>query len=296
MEHRPDALAVTTEGREWSYGDLAGMMRRAAGRLAAEGITTGSVVGISGQRFVEMIACMLAVWRVGATFVPFDPRYPVERLAHMTTQSKPSYLIVDASVGEVLSMALRLTKVVTIDQLMEGCEGDERAHLSGRETAYILFTSGSSGLPKGVPVSHLALSNCLTSLAREPGFSADDRMAWMTTISFDIAVAGIFLPLECRRHSQLISDRIKADLTRQLADTLARSSITVAQATPSLWKLLEAVDWRPPSTLRAWSGGESLAVRILARFLLERAAQLWNCYGPTETNHLVIRAPYSRSG
>ena len=133
MEHRPDALAVTTEGREWSYGDLAGMMRRAAGRLAAEGITTGSVVGISGERSVEMIACMLAVWRVRATFVPLDPRYPVERLAHMITQSKPSHLIVDASVGEVLSMALRLTKVVTIDQLMEGCEGDERAHLSGRE-------------------------------------------------------------------------------------------------------------------------------------------------------------------
>lgn len=281
MEHRPDALAVTTEGREWSYGDLAGMMRRAAGWLAAEGITTGSVVGISGERSVEMIACMLAVWRVGASVVPLDPRYPVERLAHMITQSKPSYLIVDASVGEVLSMALRLTKVVTIDQLMDGCEGDERAHLSGRETAYILFTSGSSGLPKGVPVSHLALSNCLTSLAREPGFSADDHMAWMTTISFDIAVAEIFLPLSVGGAVELISDRIKAD-ARQLADTLARSSITVAQATPSLWRLLEAVDWRPPSTLRAWSGGESLAVHT-ARFLLERAAQLWNCYGPTET-------------
>ena len=129
-------------------------------------------------------------------------------LAHIT-QSKPSVYCGCEVWAKLLSMALRLTKAVTIDQLMEGCEGDERAHLSGRETAYILFTSGSSGLPKGVPVSHLALSNCLTSLAREPGFSADDRMAWMTTISFDIAVAEIFLPLSVGGTVELISDRTK---------------------------------------------------------------------------------------
>jgi amino acid adenylation domain-containing protein len=149
------------------------------------------------------------------------------------------------------------------------------------EAAYILYTSGSTGRPKGVTVSHGALTNFLRSMQAAPGLTAQDVVAAVTTISFDIAGLELYLPLMTGARVELIPREVSMD-GRALAARLETSGATVLQATPATWRMLLEAGWRGSKRLRALCGGEAL-YRSLADEILGRTAELWNLYGPTET-------------
>ncbi len=149
------------------------------------------------------------------------------------------------------------------------------------DPAYVIYTSGSTGRPKGVVVPQGALANFLASMAIEPGLAADDVLAAVTTVSFDIAGLELYLPLTVGARVELASRDTATD-GAALADWLAQCQATVLQATPATWRLLLESEWTPVRSLRAFCGGEPLP-RDLADRLLERVDQLWNLYGPTET-------------
>src|SRR5262249_42537640 len=146
--------------------------------------------------------------------------------------------------------------------------------------AYIIYTSGSTGAPKGVQIQHRSIANLLHSLRRQPGLTGDDVLLAVTTISFDIAVLEIFLPLIVG--AKIILARETEVIDGAALDTLMqRHSVTVLQATPATSRLLVAAGWRNPH-LKMLCGGEALS-RKLADELLARGGELWNMYGPTET-------------
>jgi amino acid adenylation domain-containing protein len=162
---------------------------------------------------------------------------------------------------------------------MSGADGGPAAGLT--DPAYVIYTSGSTGRPKGVVVSHGGLVNFLESMQREPGLSAADVLAAVTTISFDIAGLELYLPLMVGARVELVSHDTAAD-GMALAAKLGECGATVLQATPATWRLLLDADWAGSPALRALCGGEALP-RDLANAILARTKELWNLYGPTET-------------
>jgi amino acid adenylation domain-containing protein len=262
----PDAIAVTGAGESWSYRTLNERANAIAIDLAGRGIGRGARVGLSVERTPAMLAALLGILKTGASYVPLDPGFPAERLAFMAADA---------------GLALTLTD----DDLarFEGRSASEGPSLpvSGDDVMYTIYTSGSTGRPKGVIIPHGAVVNFLTSMARQPGLAATDSLLAVTTLSFDIAVLELFLPLIVGARVVLAQRPDVADPNRLIA-LLEREAITVMQATPAAWRMLLAAGWRGQASLKILCGGEALP-RDLARELRPRGAALWNMYGPTET-------------
>jgi amino acid adenylation domain-containing protein len=149
------------------------------------------------------------------------------------------------------------------------------------DLAYIIYTSGSTGKPKGVQIRHRNVVNLLFSLQQAPGLTPQDKWLSVTTLSFDMVVPEIFLPLITGAQMLLVSQDMAQD-GRRLAGYLAECGATVLQATPATWRMLIAAGWQGDGQLKALCGGEALPAD-LAQQLLARVGSLWNLYGPTET-------------
>ncbi|HPG89370.1 MAG TPA: condensation domain-containing protein, partial [Hyphomicrobium sp.] len=143
------------------------------------------------------------------------------------------------------------------------------------------YTSGSTGKPKGVVVHHQAVVNFLTSMAREPGLTAADRLVAVTTTSFDIAVLELYLPLTVGAQT-IIADRETVLDGAALRTLIEQNGATILQATPAGWRLLIDAGWMGGSSFKALVGGEALP-DDLASELVARCGTVWNMYGPTET-------------
>ena len=151
----------------------------------------------------------------------------------------------------------------------------------GNDLAYVLYTSGSTGLPKGVAIEHHSMVNFLLSMQREPGMTAKDRLLAVTTLSFDIAGLELYLPLICGA-SLVIASREEAMDGEALRGLIETHGITLMQATPSTWRLLLEAGWKGAPDFKALCGGEALP-RDLGTSLSNCCGELWNLYGPTET-------------
>ena len=149
------------------------------------------------------------------------------------------------------------------------------------DAAYVIYTSGSTGKPKGVSVPHRAVANFLASMAREPGLGAGDRLAAVTTLSFDIAVLELVLPLTVGAECVVVPRETAMDGNR-LRALLRESGATMMQATPGMWRVLVDTDWQGGPGFKALVGGEACPPD-LAHAMLERCGEVWNMYGPTET-------------
>lgn len=280
----PDAVAAVFGERSLSYRELDRQSDCAAARLRALGVGTGSLVGIHLERSLEMLVALLAVMKAGGAYVPLDPEFPVDRLAHMVSDADLPLVVTQASLAAAVPPGRH--RKVEVEQLVEpGAEpeaaaaGDDRA--GGGDLIYVLYTSGSTGLPKGVAVEHRSVVNFLTSMQREPGLAQQDRLVAVTTLSFDIAGLELYLPL-ITGATVVIASRDQAADGEQLRALLEAQQATVMQATPTTWRLLIEAGWRGAPGFKALCGGEALP-RDLAHVLVQRCGELWNLYGPTET-------------
>jgi acyl-coenzyme A synthetase/AMP-(fatty) acid ligase/aryl carrier-like protein len=145
----------------------------------------------------------------------------------------------------------------------------------------VIFTSGSTGVPKGVEVSHRALTNLLSSMAVRPGLSPQDTLIAVTTVSFDISILELLLPLVVGARLVLASKDDARD-GFALLDVLRKENATVLQATPTSWRMLVEAGFKARTGFKMLCGGEPLPTALAVR-LLEGDGELWNMYGPTET-------------
>src|SRR5262249_10330533 len=132
---------------------------------------------------------------------------------------------------------------------------------SASDTAYLIYTSGSTGKPKGVRVPHQAIVNFLTSVAREPGMTEKDSILAVTTLSFDIAVLELMLPLVVGAEI-VLATREQATDGSALRELLEQQQITTMQATPATWRLLIEAGWRGSATFKALCGGEAMPPEV----------------------------------
>jgi len=274
-------LRDAATGSACSGRELAARVARIAAALRRCGVQRGERVGLALPRGIDMVAAMLATWRCGAAYVPLDPAYPVARLADMASDAALRCLV--ATRAQRSALAWHDGARLELDALPEASAElvPIDAQRSPEDPAYLIYTSGSTGRPKGVVVPHRAVVNFLHSMAHEPGLDASDRLLAVTTLSFDIAVLELLLPL--MRGAELVLASAEQALDATALQRLMREHrITTMQATPSTWRMLLDAGWTGQRELRALVGGEALAPDLAAR-LLPRVGQLWNMYGPTET-------------
>jgi amino acid adenylation domain-containing protein len=280
-QREPQRIALECGGVSWSNEQLAAYARSLAARLIAEGLQPGGLVGICVERSPEMVGAVLAVMLAGGAYVPLDPRHPRERLQMVLEDSGAQLLLALRDLGlNTSAKVLNLGRDLGAPRLASATWAGP-ATLSPTDLAYVIYTSGSTGKPKGVTIEHGALINLLLSMQREPGLTSADTLVAITTLAFDIAGLELLLPLITGARLVLATDAEVMD-GRQLLTLLERTKATVLQATPGAWRILIDAGWTNSLPLKALCGGEALP-RELAEKLLDRASEVWNVYGPTET-------------
>ncbi len=280
---RPDSIACSFVDEQLSYKELDERASKLAHYLQRNGVVPGGLVGIFLERSIEMLVALLAVLKAGAAYVPLDPDFPRERIGYMVEDSNVAVLLTKQNLAGQLPA--HTGKEIYIDTEWPEIEKYPADHLDPKTTAddlaYVIYTSGSTGRPKGVQVHHQAVVNFLTSMADAPGLTEEDTLLAVTTLSFDISVLELFLPLSVGGRVVIAPQRSIAD-GQQLKKLIAELHITVMQATPTTWHLLIAGGWKRTENFKALCGGEPMPAD-LAGELLQRASSVWNLYGPTET-------------
>ncbi|MEW1751737.1 amino acid adenylation domain-containing protein [Streptomyces angustmyceticus] len=275
----PDAVAVVAGAHRATYADVDRRATALAAELRARGIGPEDLVGVCLGRSVEMVVALLGILKSGAAYLPLDPSYPADRLRHMTTDSGAGLWLCDAD-HRAQALASGVADVLLIEDLPAEPAAPVAPVVHPHHLAYVLYTSGSTGLPKGVAVDHAAIASFLRSVAERPGLGADDRVLALTPLSFDISILELFLPLT-RGATVVMAPRAANTDPELLAATIAEAGVSVVQATPTTWRMLLASGWTDGHGRVLLSGGEPLDPR-LARDLLATGGTLWNLYGPTE--------------
>lgn len=279
----PGATAAVFEGDQITYRQLNGQANLIARRLRQLGVKPEAIVGICVDRSISMLAGVLGILKAGGAYLPLDPAFPADRLRYMSEDAKVRLLVIDGSSRVTFWGNDRCT--IDLDTVLSSSEPSEAENVvSGvmpQNLAYVIYTSGSTGKPKGIQVEHRAVVNFLTSMGSQIGIRQKDRLLAVTTLSFDIAVLELLLPLTVGAQIHIVSHSVASD-GYLLGAAIDEQRVTVMQATPSTWRLLLDAKWDPNGPFRALCGGEALPLD-LARELERRCEVVWNLYGPTET-------------
>lgn len=319
-QRRPLNIAIEDEQQILSYHALSQRVDTIAKLI---GPADGEFIGIMMTRSIDMVAALLAILKSGAAFVPLDPEFPINRIAYMiensgleriishrSCQTLPrvkSIKIANKNGGQSTPTLLFVDETIhltTVRPTFRPRENKPYSHkllidksrnaTEKNKPAYIIYTSGSTGLPKGVLVSHHNLLNILHSMSKVPGVSVQDNWLAVTTLSFDISILELLLPLLNGAKLIVASQKTASD-GKQLAKLISDSKATLMQATPATWKMLIDSGWQGSPNLTILSGGEALQRDLANQLLDKRCRELWNVYGPTETTIWSLMAKVNKN-
>ena len=281
----PDCIAIEQNGKSITYQTFNQQANQLAGYLSELGIKNGHIVAVAMDRSIEMVITLLAIQKLGAAYLPIDVNYPMERIEFMLNDAAVKCLLVSKPYKEQFKAQPHTIIIEDIwEKLPQFATENAPIPANGNSLAYVLYTSGSSGRPKGVEVEQHSLVNLFLALQHEPGISIQDRFLAITTIAFDIAAMEIFLPLIAGATLVLAND-IEAKDGRLILEKISQDNISIIFATPASWQMVLEAGWDKPLPIKALTGGENLPVE-LADKLLVLCKQVWNLYGPTETTIL----------
>ncbi|MBT2393898.1 amino acid adenylation domain-containing protein [Streptomyces sp. ISL-1] len=283
----PDAVALVAGAREVSYAELDLRANELAARLVSLGVTAESPVAVMVDRSVEYVVALLAVLKAGGAYVPLDRRYPPSRLAEIVAATGAEVLLSDG--GPNASGFSHPARVVLVDAVTAPVGGVDAPTLAPLpdQLAYVMFTSGSSGTPKGVAATHAGI----TTLARDSAFASDAhrRVLLHSSPAFDASTYELWVPL-LNGGCCVLAPAGDLD-TGALADTLVGQRVHAAFLTSSLFHLMVEEEPAALGSLKeVWAGGEPVSAAAMRR-LRDGFPQLQavNVYGPTETTTFATR-------
>ncbi len=283
-KHPKKIAFINGDGQEFSYRQLNEKINTIAHRLLEVPVGEGDLVGIVGKRDEWLLAGMLAVLKTGAAYVPIDFGFPQERICYMIRQSKPKAVLISPEYrdkvdyeGVYIDSAALKTDEETVKNPQISCSADP--------LAYVMFTSGSTGNPKGVMVGHRAVINFVSDIMNRQLFAApEDRVICITTPCFDIFAFESIVPM-CTGHSVYMATEAEQLDPALTAAKILRHDVTHILSTVSRIKVfIEHKAFEPAlNQLKGiLSGGENYPLPMLKEIRRKSAGRIYNMYGPTE--------------
>ncbi|OZE63477.1 hypothetical protein CH270_18540, partial [Rhodococcus sp. 02-925g] len=303
IQATPDAVAVVDDtGMALTYRQFDIRIDAMTAVLAGVGVTRGDRVAVMLPRSIDLVVTLHAAVRLGAAYVPIDPAYPSERIGHILDDATPRVTVTDSS-------ALAAHPGMFADSVVVKDNPTVRARLDSEDvyavdavspcasdTAYVIFTSGTTGRPKGVMVSHEAIVNRLRWMRDDYGITERDRVLLKTPAVFDVSVWEFFLPFVSGATLIVARDEGHKDAD-YLTEVIERHRVTVAHFVPAMLAAFLAAEPAPSrveSLRRVFFSGEALpASAAIAAGELFGRAELHNLYGPTEAAVDVTAHPVS---
>ncbi|MEM7354903.1 MAG: amino acid adenylation domain-containing protein, partial [Acidobacteriota bacterium] len=302
VRRSPDALALVDDQRQLTYRQLAGEVHRLAHCLRQHGVDREVAVGVLLERSWESVVSLLAILQAGGVYVPLDPAYPAGRLRYLTADAGATVVLTTTDHADRVAAA-NGPEVLCLDAQWDALDGyPDRAPSSltaPQNLAYLLYTSGSTGLPKGVAVAHGAAANHLLNAIRSLAVGPEDRALQFGSNSFDPALEQVLTALFSGARVILRGQDLwtPAEFLQRAAD----HGLTIVDLPTAYWQQVvhESLESDPPAhrLRRMIVGGEVLppaAVRLWQRSPLHEVP-LWNLYGPTEAVITATRHAVSES-
>jgi amino acid adenylation domain-containing protein len=269
--------------RCFSYQELEKRSNQLAHRLRKLGVGPDVIVGICLERVVELGVAYLGVLKAGGAWLAIDPAVPESRISFMLQDAGATVVVIQEKLRPLFASCR--AHIVLVDSDWEDItkENVEKpGHICDSENlAYVLYTSGSTGIPKGVQITHRAAVNTLLFMVRQPGLGRNDTVLSLTSVSFDMFVVDIYLPLIVGAKLVFGTREVARD-GYALREALGQSGATLFQGTPATWQLLVTASNDHLGPLKLLSAGDVLPCEITAK-LMERGCSVWNLYGTTET-------------
>jgi amino acid adenylation domain-containing protein len=306
----PDAVAVVADEGTLTYRELDARAQRLTGRLVAAGVGRDRVVALLGDRSLDFLTWILAVFKVGGAYLPLDPRHPAARHASILSGSGAVLVLVDDDHVDVLDAALAAMNGPVRPATLRRRELHAAAAEAGpiesegrpADLAYVIYTSGSTGVPKGAMVEQLGMVNHLYAKIRDLGLTGGDTVAQTASQCFDISVWQFLAPLLVGGRVRIVSDDVAHDAP-QLLDLVEREGVSVIEVVPSV--LATAFAEGTGLTPSRWTlarlrwlivTGEAAPPALCRRWLQTYPRTgLMNGYGPTECSddvtHHVMTEP-----
>ncbi|WP_028595935.1 non-ribosomal peptide synthetase [Paenibacillus assamensis] len=291
VKKHASAIAVTHQDNCLTYEELNQKANQLASVLSDKGIRESMIIGLMLNPSQDMIIAILAILKVGAAYLPLDPDLPIKRIEHIVKDSGIEFLIADQ---------------VELDRIHPISFAGEKINLSaslnahfGREDqsvfvnigtpgslAYVLYTSGTTGMPKGVMIEHQNVVNVVSWYSQQYEIGNKTNMLLLTSLSFDPSVEDIFSALLHGATLHIPNKEMVFDLP-QLRDYINKNQINIINYTPTLLKELLNYDGKLTSLHTIVAGGERLD-ESFKELALTKGYHLYNHYGPTETTVDVL--------
>ncbi|MCD0500629.1 amino acid adenylation domain-containing protein [Achromobacter sp. MY14] len=275
----PSAPAIVDDGETLDYAALAVRVDQAARVLAGQGVAAGAVVALRLPRGADLIIALLAAWRCGAAYLPLDPQWPVARCAALMQDAAAACVVQRAQDAALFDGVAQVTLGAGMSDATLPALNDAALL---RQPAYVLYTSGSTGAPKGVAVGQRALLNYVAGATHAMGLAQARRWALTATVAADLGNTALFGALYNGAALVIASDTAMQD-AQSFARFLREQRIDAIKMVPShLAALLDCDTAIAPRTVVL--GGEATAAALVQRlFKLTPGCRLFNHYGPTES-------------
>lgn len=282
----PDAVAVVCAEAHLTYRELHTRALHVAQYLRGLGVQPDTLVALATERSLEMVVGILGILYAGGAYVPLDPSYPRERLATILADAQCPLLLTQQHVLPLLPT--HQAQVVCLDtdwaSITQAPGTPAAAEVRPEHLAYVLYTSGSTGQPKGVMVTHQAISHHIQWMHTTFPLTPDDRILQQTPYSFDVSLWEIFGPLAAGARLILARPGGHQD-SHYLVKCLAEQQITVLQTVPAMLQALLVEEELTACRALRWvlCGGEVMPPDVPERLYARLDVDLYNMYGPTET-------------
>jgi amino acid adenylation domain-containing protein len=300
---QPDKVFIVDRGRRYTYAEIEGWARNVAGLLAGAGVERGDRVALFLHNRVEAVVGTYATLKIGAVIMPLSPLTRREKLAFLFEDAQPAAVITEGSLRDVFGPVLAdcpslKTCLVAGSDDLPACEGPAIAPHPEPETidqdlAAILYTSGSTGEPKGVMLTHLNMVSAATSVCSYLGLRGDDVILGALPIAFGY---GLYQFLMAAWFGATVVLETSIAFPAQVAETLVRERVTVLPGVPTLFAKLIALESLPRYDLSALRLVTSAAAALPERHIdalrrLFPQARLFSMYGLTECKRVTFLPP-----
>lgn len=284
----PETVAVRCDGRDVSYGELNASANRMAHSLLACGVQPGQFVGVVADHSEKMVAAILAVIKSGATYTAMEPDFPRERIAFILAETGAQIVLTQQKYAAILPDGV--TPLWIDDPLAEFPSDNPQPQIDANNALYVLYTSGTTGTPKGVVIEHRNVANYVEAFDAEFVLTRADRMLQCSVCTFDIFVEEFF-PVLLRGGTLVIASREQRGDAAALARLMRDERVTLISGFPYLLRDLQ--EHELPDSLRvAISGGDVLHSEHIAK--LAAKIPVYNTYGPSETTVCATYYRYAR--